>query len=214
MIGWVLDARHRWHGAWVMLAVAVHCLLGAANTYAQSGYQTIQGTQVYTVIDQAAGVATFSNDCGTQRLTQRELQAGAIPDQIIPCPRPGQSATQSPRPRPKPSVAPPLPWGAVAAYDDVYVWVRGHTEAEVKKRAASDCAARTGKACSVTSVQPNMCVCIFTVNYMSGSKHRTQVIIRKDWMNQAACDEAYSACNKAHPGQCRGQEEHCANKRI
>lgn len=55
---------------------------------AQSGYQTINGTQVYTQVDQARGVATFSNSCGSQTLTQRELQNGAIPSRIIPCPRP------------------------------------------------------------------------------------------------------------------------------
>lgn len=67
------------------LAVSV---AAAASASAQSGYQTINGTRVYTVIDQAAGIATFSNECGTQRLTQRELQGGAIPSRIIPCPRP------------------------------------------------------------------------------------------------------------------------------
>lgn len=63
------------------------CLLSQA--IAQSGYQNIQGTRVFTRVDQSAGVATFSNDCGTQTLTQRQLQAGAIPSQIIPCPRTG-----------------------------------------------------------------------------------------------------------------------------
>jgi hypothetical protein len=36
---------------------------------AQSGYQVIQGTRVFTQVDQDAGVATFSNDCGSQTLT-------------------------------------------------------------------------------------------------------------------------------------------------
>jgi hypothetical protein len=59
---------------------------------AESGYQTIRGTQVYTVIDHARGVATFSNQCGSQTLTQAQLQAGAYPDKIIPC-NPPQTST-------------------------------------------------------------------------------------------------------------------------
>lgn len=69
------------------LSFAVTFVLGAP-AWSQSGYQTINGTRVFTQIDQAAGVATFSNDCGTQRLTQAQLQNGAIPNQIVPCPRP------------------------------------------------------------------------------------------------------------------------------
>jgi hypothetical protein len=66
------------------------CLLpnGAAHAQATaSGYQVINGTQVYTVVDMGAGFATFSNACGSQRISQRDLQGGAIPDRIIPCPR-------------------------------------------------------------------------------------------------------------------------------
>lgn len=64
-------------------------LLFLPHARAESGYQVIQGTQVYTVIDHSRGVATFSNNCGSQTLTQRQLQQGAIPSQIIPCPRRG-----------------------------------------------------------------------------------------------------------------------------
>lgn len=69
--------------------------IGVAPANAESGYQTIQGTRVFTVIDHNAGVATFSNDCGSQTLTQRQLQAGAIPSQIMPCPR----STSQPQPQ-------------------------------------------------------------------------------------------------------------------
>jgi hypothetical protein len=81
----------RW--ALVFMAGAVLVSLQLFDSaLAQSGYQTINGTQVFTVIDQGRGVATFSNSCGSQSLTQRQLQAGAIPTDIIPCPRPGRSA--------------------------------------------------------------------------------------------------------------------------
>jgi hypothetical protein len=86
-------------------AVAALWIYGGAAAYAQSGYQTINGTRVFTQIDQARGVATFSNECGSQTLTQSELQGGAIPDQIIPCPRPGahreSDDTQRSRPAPQ-----------------------------------------------------------------------------------------------------------------
>ncbi len=51
------------------------------------GDQTINGTQVHTTIYHDRGYAVFSNDCGSQTLTQSQLQGGAIPDDIIPCPR-------------------------------------------------------------------------------------------------------------------------------
>lgn len=66
---------------------AAWILQSSAAAFAESGYQTINGTQVYTEIDHASKIATFSNDCGTQKLTQYELQQGAIPSEIIPCPR-------------------------------------------------------------------------------------------------------------------------------
>jgi hypothetical protein len=67
---------------------------------AESGYQIIRGTQVYTVIDHARGVATFSNECGSQTLSQAQLQAGAYPDKIIPCnPRQPQRPFDSEQPR-------------------------------------------------------------------------------------------------------------------
>ena len=65
----------------------------AMNAIAEEGDQVINGTQVHTVIDRSRGVATFSNSCGSQTLTQGQLQNGAIPNNIIPCPRP-QSGTQ------------------------------------------------------------------------------------------------------------------------
>lgn len=76
--------------------------LSPSLSLAQSGYEIINGTRVFTVVDQAAGVATFSNDCGSQTLTQTQLQQGAIPTDIIPCPRP-QEQRSAPEPTPLPS---------------------------------------------------------------------------------------------------------------
>lgn len=74
---------------WPIVAAILVCLASFV-AHAESGYQVIDGTRVFTVIDRARGVATFSNDCGSQTLTQGQLQAGAKPTRIIPCPRPSQ----------------------------------------------------------------------------------------------------------------------------
>jgi len=78
----------------IILGLLSVLALPALSANAESGYQTINGTQVYTVIDHAARVATFSNSCGSQTLTQGQLQAGAIPNEIIPCPRASSSSRQ------------------------------------------------------------------------------------------------------------------------
>jgi hypothetical protein len=89
----------------MLLKTLVHGVVLAASSgmccsvLAQSGEQVINGTRVFTQIDQGRGVATFSNSCGSQTLTQRQLQNGAIPDQIIPCPRPA-ARPQMPRTTP------------------------------------------------------------------------------------------------------------------
>lgn len=89
-----------------LAALSLASVALVSSAIAQSGYQTIQGTRVFTEIDQAARVARFSNDCGSQTLTQRELQNGAIPDDIIPCPRPRAS---EPPPLPRAPVSRPQP---------------------------------------------------------------------------------------------------------
>ena len=70
---------------YLTILVPVVWVVSIVVATAESGYQIIRGTQVYTVIDHARGVATFSNECGSQTLSQAQLQAGAYPDKIIPC---------------------------------------------------------------------------------------------------------------------------------
>jgi hypothetical protein len=89
---------------------AILCLVPFGAAQAQStasGYQVINGTEVYTVVDMAAGHATFSNHCGSQRVSQSDLQRGAIPDRIIPCPRgaAGLAPTMPSAPRGRDSLA-------------------------------------------------------------------------------------------------------------
>jgi hypothetical protein len=80
-------------------AVIVALALAGRAVAQESGYQTIQGTRVFTQIDHAADTATFSNACGSQTISHRDLAAGAIPTNIIPCPRPNSAA---PPPTPTP----------------------------------------------------------------------------------------------------------------
>ena len=68
----------------------------AAGHSQESGYQIINGTRVFTQIDHASDTATFSNECGSLTISHRDLGNGAIPDRIIPCPRP--KAPTGPRP--------------------------------------------------------------------------------------------------------------------
>ncbi len=65
-------------------------IIWTSCAFAQSGYQIINGTRVLSEVNVAEGYARFSNACGSQILTQRQLEAGAIPNEIIPCPRPQQ----------------------------------------------------------------------------------------------------------------------------
>jgi Domain of unknown function (DUF4189) len=172
--------------------------------WSASGY--VERQQLETKCRNIPGYFAFKPDSGSGRNTCIfEESASSAGTEVAPPPKPKPQASR---------VAPPLPWGAVAAYDDIYVWVRGSSEQEVRDRSLTTCAQRTGKKCSVVTIQPNMCVCMFTVNYMNGSSRRTQVFVRKDWMYEAACDDAYKACNLSHPGKCEPQESHCANKRF
>ncbi len=83
-------ARIGLHGT-IAVCLAAMALFAASPARAQTGggWQVIQGTRVYSEVDLSRGIATFSNECGTQTLTQGQLAAGAIPNRIVPCPRPG-----------------------------------------------------------------------------------------------------------------------------
>jgi hypothetical protein len=95
-------------------AMVVVGLIGTRAQAQESGYQTIDGTRVYTKIDHASQQATFSNECGSQTISRSALQAGAKPTNIIPCPRP--QARETPRESPSSRDADTgLLWGAIAA---------------------------------------------------------------------------------------------------
>lgn len=91
----ILNHMSRWKFA--LLAAPILTLFSAllmgdlsvSNAQSGCGYRTINGTQVEVCVDLGRGIATFNNNCGSQTLTQGQLAAGAIPNQIIPCPRGG-----------------------------------------------------------------------------------------------------------------------------
>jgi len=142
----------------------------------ESGYQTIRGTRVYTQIDHANSRATFSNDCGSQVLTQRELQNGAIPTDIIPCPKPKQSYSE-PSPQANPPSSTPLrrKWSAVAAgIDEGFLGLGSkkvgvglgkdyYNKQEAEARAISECESRVSD-CKIVGTWNSGCYFITTGN--------------------------------------------------
>ena len=144
----------------LLLAALPFCLTILAH--AQSGYQTINGTRVLTEIDQSRGVATFSNDCGSQTLTQSQLQNGALPTNIIPCPRPSapsfnNSGASVPPPRPVvrgPSAASPIaPKPKKMAVNEA--------QCQEFSRHAATCAARLKTAASGQATSFRECIDLY-----------------------------------------------------
>src|SRR4051794_2187357 len=78
----------------LLLIPSVFC----RDAHGESGYQVVHGTRVFTVVNRRGTAATFSNACGSQTLTRRAIQAGALPNRIIPCPRPRHQAPARSRP--------------------------------------------------------------------------------------------------------------------
>jgi hypothetical protein len=57
--------------------------------------RTINGTSVRECYDGAQGEAVLTNSCGTQRMSAQALSNGAIPSDIVPCPRSGGGNSSS-----------------------------------------------------------------------------------------------------------------------
>lgn len=185
-------------------AGAIACELadaGPAAAQIDRGYQTINGTRVYTEVDHQRRVATFSNACGSQTLTQAQLQAGAIPTRIIPCPRPQRAAPPqyNAPPRytsPTPGYAPPARttlWGATAAGIDegstnrvgVGIAWKYPSEGEARDAAMNQCRARAYN-CSVVGTWTG---CGFVT---SGKDDNGRV----GWGSGGTAQEAYNECAK------------------
>ncbi len=171
-----------------------------------NGDQVIDGTQVHTTIYHERGYAIFSNDCGSQQLTQRQLQAGARPTDIIPCPRP-RSATQEPeqtRESPNSIQTGARRWAAVAAgIDNGFLGLSSKVGAGIGRdfgsRAAAEAAAlskcrETVSSCSVVSAWNSGCY------YITVSDHGDNVA----WGSGRTAQEAYDECYKrVRGGNCK-----------
>jgi len=57
--------------------------------------RTINGTSVHECYDGAQGEAVLTNSCGTQRMSAQDLSNGAIPTDIVPCPRSSGGSSHS-----------------------------------------------------------------------------------------------------------------------
>ncbi|MGP0059757.1 MAG: hypothetical protein ACLPID_10770 [Beijerinckiaceae bacterium] len=73
----------------------------SAEAVRMCGQRNFNGTLVQECYDAADSYVTFSNACGTQRVDAQAASHGAIPDQLVPCPRrgvntqPGKSVDES-----------------------------------------------------------------------------------------------------------------------
>lgn len=170
------------------------------------GSQVIQGTHVRTTIYHERGYAVFENDCGSQRLSQGQLQAGAIPRDIIPCPRPGATTPSAPRPSSEQRL-----WAAVAAgiqsgglFGKSKVGIglgRNYSSrAEAERGAVSTCQERV-RSCQVVAAWNTGCY------YITVSDGADNVA----WGSGPTAQRAYDECyRRVKGGNCKTQTlGHC-----
>lgn len=93
--------------AFTLLLFTAPPTIRSASAQSGCGSYTIQGTDVQECYTAGDDYVTFSNSCGTETLTQSQLQAGAIPTTIIPCPQPQLEPQPEPEPEPQPDLEPP-----------------------------------------------------------------------------------------------------------
>ena len=156
----------------------------------ESGYQTLQGTQVFTTVYHDRGYATFENECGKQQLTQRQLQQGAIPSNIIPCPRPSLNNYTTPD---QPSGGQQL-WGALAAGIDQGIFRSRVSVGSALKYASKSAAERAAVSeCRKNGVSGCKVVSTFTgCGYITTSNNAENVAWGMGPTAQAAYDNCYA----------------------
>jgi hypothetical protein len=186
--------------AGIVLAMPFGTVAPAMAENIDSGYQTLQGTQVFTTIYHDRGYATFENECGKQRLTQRQLQQGAIPSDIVPCPRSSSNNTTIPNQR----SGGKLLWGALAAGMD-----RGLFRATVsvgsalKYASKSDAERAAVQQCRKNGTSDCKVVSTFTgCGYITTSNNAENVAWGAGPTAQAAYDNCYA---RVQGGNCRTQ---------
>ncbi len=167
--------------------------------YTDEGDQVIDGTRMHTIVYHDRGYAVFSNDCGSQKLTQAQLQAGAKPTQIMPCPRPQASAPSSPSaPRSK------RQWAAVAAgLSDGILGIGAQVSVGLAKNYDTRAAAERA---AVKECQKNISSCKAVAAWNSGCYYIT-VSDNADnvaWGSGQTAQDAYNACyQRVKGGNCK-----------
>ncbi len=155
-----------------------------------SGYQTLEGTQVFTTIYHDRGYATFENECGKQQLTQRQLQQGAIPSNIVPCPRSSSNNNTTPDQQ----SGGKLLWGALAAgIDQGFFRSRVSVGSALKYASKSDAERAALKECGKNGVSGCKVVSTFTgCGYITTSNNAENVAWGAGPTAQAAYDSCYA----------------------
>jgi Domain of unknown function (DUF4189) len=193
------------------LALIGLALVFTRSSFAQeSGDQVINGTRVFTQIDHARGVATFSNDCGSQTLTQQELQGGAIPSDIIPCPRPSERVERPSGPPSSSSDRGSYGATATAIYEDDdeekvasgIAW-NYSSQSEADQAALDNCSSRGGRGCKVVGRFSNG-NCGYVATGSEGS--------RVCWGSAGTADDALDACHEHGCSSCRTPIGGCTNR--
>lgn len=93
-----MDSRHssRRPAPAHLVGFAVALLTTGGFALCQGSSQIIRGTRVQSEVAPDSRTVRFSNECGSQTLSANDLQAGALPTQIVPCPRPDlESASEA-----------------------------------------------------------------------------------------------------------------------
>jgi hypothetical protein len=184
----------------------------------ESGDQIIDGTRVHTTVYHERGYATFSNSCGSQNLTQAELQAGAKPTRIIPCPRRSTNTNPPPTRRAPPAYteapsdreSPPYHgkrvWSAVAAgISDGFLGVGGKVSVGLSRdRDTKD----EAEEAAVTKCEENGVSCEAVTAWNAGCYYITVSDDAENlaWGAGPTAQEAYDACyQRVRGGNCKTQ---------
>jgi hypothetical protein len=198
-------------------ALAIACAAMAALTmpsaaeWIDSGDQVIDGTSMHTTVYHDRGYAVFENECGSQRLTQSELQGGAKPTDIIPCPRDTADADTSSEPSAEPSPEPSRPrkrlWAAVAAgLESGGLFGRAHVSAGLSQDKETRAEAEAG---AVRACEKNVSSCEVVTAWNSGCYYITVSTDGSNpvaWGSGPTAQDAYNECYKrVREGNCDTQ---------
>jgi Domain of unknown function (DUF4189) len=176
-------------------AVVTICGVGvSAAERIDRGTRNIDGTSVSITVYHERGYADFENSCGSQRLTQSQLQSGAKPHNIIPCPR---RSTTVPNP-PHVSSGDGVRWGALAAGIKTGLFrsrvgvgsaLRHSSREEAQRRAVAKCE-ENGVSCNVVST-------FNTCGFITVSTNGSDNVV---WGMGPTAQDAYNECYRRVKG--------------